>query len=199
MNIQKINIFNFNILYKILFEFRENLPFTILQSHNLEDLKKSVNSDNFDKKNVLIVTKAKNKRIIDQVEILQKKTLFLDNSPIEVPRLIERINVNLIKNNFNFQSNIIIKDYIINLNSKILTKNTKNLKVTEKEIKIILFLNKENKEQNIDILQKEVWGHSSKLDTHTVETHIYRLRKKIKTIFNDESFILSNGEGYFIQ
>jgi DNA-binding response OmpR family regulator len=199
MNIQKINIFNFNILYKILFEFRENLPFTILQSHNLEDLKKSVNSDNFDKKNVLIVTKAKNKRIIDQVEILQKKTLFLDNSPIEVPRLIERININLIKNNFNFQSNIIIKDYIINLNSKILTKNTKNLKVTEKEIKIILFLNKENKEQNIDILQKEVWGHSSKLDTHTVETHIYRLRKKIKTIFNDESFILSNGEGYFIQ
>ena len=105
----------------------------------------------------------------------------------------------MIKNNFNFQSNIIIKDYIINLNSKILTKNTKNLKVTEKEIKIILFLNKENKEQNIDILQKEVWGHSSKLDTHTVETHIYRLRKKIKTMFNDESFILSNGEGYFIQ
>ena len=76
MNIQKINIFNFNILYKILFEFRENLPFTILQSHNLEDLKKSVNSDNFDKKNVLIVTKAKNKRIIDQVEILQKKNTF---------------------------------------------------------------------------------------------------------------------------
>ena len=134
-----------------------------------------------------------------RLKFYKKKTLFLDNSPIEVPRLIERININLIKNNFNFQSNIIIKDYIINLNSKILTKNTKNLKVTEKEIKIILFLNKENKEQNIDILQKEVWGHSSKLDTHTVETHIYRLRKKIKTIFNDESFILSNGEGYFIQ
>ena len=72
------------------------------------------------------------------------------------------------------------------------------LKLTEKESKVILFLSKSNKPVNVDQLQSEVWGFNSKLETHTVETHIYRLRKKINDKFNDENFIISKKNGYQI-
>ena len=74
----------------------------------------------------------------------------------------------------------------------------KKLKLTEKEIEIILFLNKEKSSQNISILEKEIWGHASKLETHTVETHIYRLRKKFKENFSDDNFIINFNNGYKI-
>ncbi len=70
--------------------------------------------------------------------------------------------------------------------------------LTEREINLIIYLNNSAKPVKIDALQKEVWGHGSKLETHTVETHIYRLRKKIKEKFNDENFIVSFKEGYKI-
>ena len=72
------------------------------------------------------------------------------------------------------------------------------LKLTEKESKVILFLFKSNKPVNVDQLQSEVWGFNSKLETHTVETHIYRLRKKINNKFKDENFIISKKNGYQI-
>ena len=75
----------------------------------------------------------------------------------------------------------------------------KNLiELTEKEIQIILFLNKEKNSQNISILEKEIWGYASRLETHTVETHIYRLRKKFKESFNDDNFIINFDNGYKI-
>ena len=72
------------------------------------------------------------------------------------------------------------------------------MKLTEREIEIIIFLNKSISAQNIENLQKEVWGHNSNLETHTVETHIYRLRKKILEKFNDSNFIKSLKAGYSI-
>ena len=72
------------------------------------------------------------------------------------------------------------------------------MKLTEREIEIILFLNDKEKPQNINILQKEVWSYVTDLETHTVETHIYRLRKKISDKFNDNNFIVSSKEGYSI-
>ena len=74
----------------------------------------------------------------------------------------------------------------------------KDLKLTEREIEIILFLNSKDKPQSIDILQKEVWGYSKNLETHTVETHVYRLRKKINEIFDDSNFLVSSKDGYKI-
>ena len=74
----------------------------------------------------------------------------------------------------------------------------KDLKLTEREIEIILFLNKKQNPQNIDVLQKEVWGYSENLETHTVETHVYRLRKKIKDTFKDNNFLVSSKDGYKI-
>ena len=74
----------------------------------------------------------------------------------------------------------------------------KKIFLTEREVDLILFLNNAKKPTSIDVLQKEVWGHSISLETHTVETHIYRLRKKIKDKFNDENFIISTDRGYKI-
>ena len=70
--------------------------------------------------------------------------------------------------------------------------------MTEKEIEIILFLNNESKAKSVSELQEQVWGYTSELETHTVETHIYRLRKKINIKFNDNKFIVSNEKGYLI-
>ena len=74
-------------------------------------------------------------------------------------------------------------------------KNNK-LKLTEKEIGSIIYLFKANKPVGIQELQSEVWGYQSQVETHTVETHIYRLRKKIHDKFYDEDFILNNKNGY---
>ena len=108
------------------------------------------------------------------------------------------ININLIKLKFNYQSNSTIKNYDLNLNSKFISRDDLNLKLTEKEIEIILYLNLKKTKVNILDLQKKIWGYSSDLETHTVETHIYRLRKKINDKFNDKKFIKSHIEGYYI-
>ena len=85
------------------------------------------------------------------------------------------------------------------MNSRIISNKNNSLKLTEKEIDIILFLNKQKKPQKVKILQNKVWGYSLELETHTVETHIYRLRKKIIAKFDDKNFISSDDNGYFIK
>ena len=86
----------------------------------------------------------------------------------------------------------------MNLNSKEIFFNSTKLKLTEKETKIIIYLFNSKKPVKIEILQSEVWGYHSELETHTVETHIYRLRKKILNAFSDENFIISTNNGYQI-
>ena len=112
--------------------------------------------------------------------------------------LIDKININLLKQKYNFQSNININGYNLNFNSRTISKNNTELKLTEKEIEIILFLKEQKIPQNIDKLQKEVWGYAEDLETHTVETHVYRLRKKIIDKFKDGRFIKTFDEGYSI-
>ena len=97
------------------------------------------------------------------------------------------------------ESEINIGDYKINLNSRELLSIKDKIKLTEKESTIILYLSKSNKPISIEELQSKVWGYQSELETHTVETHIYRLRKKIFKVFNDESFIISKKNGYQIK
>ena len=104
----------------------------------------------------------------------------------------------MIQHQYNFKSKLNIKNYILNINSRTVFKDNKELKLTEKEIDIILFLNKNKRPQKIDILQSQIWKYSADLETHTVETHVYRLRKKIKDKFNDENFIISSEKGYLI-
>ena len=112
--------------------------------------------------------------------------------------LVEKLNIELLKQKFNDQSEININNYRINVNSREMLLKDKKLKLTEKEVNTIIYLSKINKPVNIDELQRNVWGYQSGIETHTVETHIYRLRKKISKTFDDEYFIKSKKNGYQI-
>ena len=111
---------------------------------------------------------------------------------------MQTINIRFLKNQFNFQSDIIIGSYKLDLNSRSIIKNEITVDLTERETNLIIFLKKSSKPVKINDLQREVWGYGSELDTHTVETHIYRLRKKIKENFDDDNFIVSLKNGYKI-
>ena len=112
---------------------------------------------------------------------------------------MEKINTELIKQKYNDQSFIKILNYSLDINSRIISNNSGRLKLTEREVDIILFLKEHKRPQKINVLQNQVWKYSSELETHTVETHIYRLRKKIIDKFKDDNFILSDENGYFIK
>ena len=187
---QNVFIINYNSLYEILDEIKDNLSFKMIKFKDDEDFHKN---NNLDIKNCLIISKIKSKLLANN-----KNILYFDNLPLSLEKLLQLINIKIIKLKFNHQSKIIIKGYELNLNSKFFSKGNLNLKLTEKEMEIILYLNNKKSKNDVANLQKKVWGYSSDMETHTVETHIYRLRKKISDLFQDEKFILSHKNGYFI-
>ena len=188
-----VNIIDFPVLYNVLFEVKDFLNFEVVNYENENVFLEKIEKEN-SIKNYTIVTK----KFLNNKNINQKSIIYLDNIPINFISLIDKINTNLLKQRFSFQSNINIKNYTLNLNSRVISRNENELKLTEREIEIILFLNDKKKPQNVNILQKEVWSYVTDLETHTVETHIYRLRKKIGDKFNDNNFIVSSKEGYLI-
>ena len=198
MFLQTVHVLEIPTLYKILNEIKENFSFKISNFEKIEDFLESLKQENIDLDNSAILIN-ENKMKFIQSKINKKNIFITPNFPIDIQKLVEKINIQLIKQKYNVQSNFNIKQYCLNINSRILSKENNNLKLTEKEIDIILFLYKNKKTTNVSVLQKEVWGYSPDLETHTVETHIYRLRKKIKDGFKDENFILSQKEGYLIK
>lgn len=186
MNNQNLIIFNFKSLYVILKELEENLNFKIFESLNIKNLNNSIKNSN----NYLIISQIKLKNISNQ--------FILDNVPIKISKLIEKINIQSLKFQFNEKSKFRIAKYTIDLNSRELIMAHNKLKLTEKETNIIIYLSKSINPVSIDQLQFNVWGYRSKLETHTVETHIYRLRKKISRKFDDNNFISSHKDGYQI-
>ena len=191
---QNVFILNFNSLYEILEEIKENLSFTIIKIDNEEDFKKKFDLNRLD---YLVISKTDHKLLLNN-NITDKNFLDFIDLPLSFKKLLELINIKLIKLKFNQQSKIIIKGYELNLNSKFFSKDNLKLKLTEKEIEIILYLNNKKIKHNVEDLQKNIWGYSANMETHTVETHVYRLRKKISDLFKDEKFILSDKNGYFI-
>ena len=212
---QNINIVGVPILYNILEEIKENLSFKIENFTKLDDFLNFFNEDKSENKNFFIITTISNKDFfINKIKLEKKNIFFLcqKNSkvdinhnynvfkyPINIYNLIEKINVQLIKYKYSFQSKIRVKNYSLDLNSRTISIENKSLKLTEREMEIILFLNDCKTPQKINDLQNKVWSYSSGLETHTVETHIYRLRKKISNSFQDENFIISTDNGYFIE
>ena len=185
MNNQNVIFYQFNSFYKILRELEADLNLNILQVLNDDELKEEAkNLDNY------VVISNINQNFSNQ--------LIIDNYPINIFKFIEKLNLTFLKNTFNEQSKIVIKNYLLDLNSREIKLDNRNLKLTEKEVQTILYLSKSKKPSNIDELQKKVWGYHSKLETHTVETHIYRLRKKFLNTFNDQNFIMSYKHGYQI-
>ena len=180
---QTLIIHNFKVLFNILNEIKYLLNFN-LKSLNAKEIEGILNDSNN-----LIISGEKNFNLENQLIL---------NYPINVLKLIEIININFLKKKFNEQNNIRIGKYSINLNSRIMNKDKVRLSLTEKEAQIITFLNKFKIPTSIIDLQKEVWGHKSKLETHTVETHIYRLRKKIKEALILNNFIINKGGRFYL-
>ena len=186
MNSKKKIIFDFDILFNILNEIKENLNFDII-SCNQKNLNTIIDKL---EKDFLIISRKKEKNL--------ENNLIIENNPLSINKLIEMININFLKIQFNFQSEISIGTYKLDLNSREISKNKSTLDLTERETNLIVFLKNSLKPVKINKLQKEVWGYGSDLETHTVETHIYRLRKKIKDKFDDDNFIISLQDGYKI-
>ncbi len=189
MNKQSILIFKLPELFKILNELKDHLDFNI---YNFDEKKELLNLDKSKYENYLVLTNPQN-----QIED-EKFQLILKKLPESIYSIVEKINVALLKQKYSEQSDILIGKYSIDINSRSIKNTNQSLKLTQREIQIILFLNQSNSPQNVENLQKKVWGHNSNLETHTVETHIYRLRKKISEKFKDNSFINSTKKGYII-
>jgi|TARA_B100001063_G_C16521760_1_gene431990 DNA-binding response OmpR family regulator len=180
----KTLIVNNKYLYNILNEISENINLKIVNGSD-----KNVDPNNFDDYIFLSTKKESN----------QYKELIVTEFPIRIKKLIEVININFLKKSYNLQSNIKVGEYELDLNSRTLKANDTTLDLTEMEANVILFLKNSSKPITIKDLQKNVWHQAANLETHTVETHIYRLRRKIKEKFQDDNFIKSTKNGYAIK
>ena len=183
---QNLIIYKFSQLYHILEEIKLDLNFNILFVDNENTLKDSIKHLN----NYLIITDRNYSNIGHQ--------LVLNGTPINILKFVEKVNIEFLKVQFNNQSKVKVKNYMINLNSREMSAKNIKLKLTEKEINTIIFLSESSKPVSIDELQEKVWSYQSDIETHTVETHIYRLRKKILNTFDDKAFIVSKKNGYQI-
>ena len=187
MNNQNIIIYQFSTLYQILKELDLDLNLNLIEAKNEEFLQNKVKG----LKNYLVVSKKKILHIDHQ--------LIFNFPPTKIFKLIENIHIECMKQNFSDQSKIDINNYIIDLNSREMLFKDLRLKLTEKEVNTIIYLSKINRPVNIEELEKNVWQYQSDVETHTVETHIYRLRKKILNTFKDQNFIISEKNGYKIK
>jgi len=187
MSSQKIIIYNLPVLYHIFKELDLNLNFEsfLIESENL--LKNKIKNLN----NYLIITNKKIQNIDNQ--------LITNEIPINIFKLLEKINIKFLKLQFNSQSKVKINNYIIDLNAREMFSNKTKLKLTEKEVNTVIYLSMSDKPVSIYELQNKVWGYQLDMETHTVETHIYRLRKKILNIFEDGDFIINKKNGYQIK
>ena len=184
---KKLIIFRYRELFNILEEIKENFEFK-LEFYEKERELENLENDNLS--DYLVITKKKISNL--------KKQIIIDISPININDLIQTLNINFLKSKFIEQSKIDLGRYNLDLNSRILNQNEKELELTEKESSILIFLKQSEDPVKIDELQEKVWGYKSEIETHTVETHVYRLRKKINDKFYDNEFIISDKKGYFL-
>ena len=185
MNNQNLLVINFQELFNILDELEEFLNFKVInvKKKELADL----NLNDFE--NYLVLSR-------DNLDISNQ--LIINDFPIKILKLLEKINIEFLKKKFNEQSNFKVGNYTVDVNSRQIILKDNKLKLTEKEVNTILYLSRNIKPTSINELQEKVWGYQSDLETHTVETHIHRLRKKIKEKFKDDELILSDKNGYKI-
>ena len=186
MNNQYLIVYRLDPLYKVLKELEDEINFRVLEVLD----EKSLNS---------LIQNLKSYYILTKKEILKlNNQLILDHFPIKITKIIEQLNIKFLKLQFGEQSKININNYILDINARKMISKSAILKLTEKEVNTIIYLSKANKPVTINELQSEVWRYHSGLETHTVETHIYRLRKKIFKNFLDDKFIISLKNGYQI-
>ena len=198
MTNQFVSIVEISTLHDVLIEIKSVFSFKISNFKNTHDFLNKPNTENSDVLNSIIICKKNNNHLLSSKIINFKNLIVIEDIPIRIGLLLDKINILLIKKKYNFQSKLNIKNYTIDLNSKIISNQISTLKLTEREIDIILFLKEKESPQSVNDLQNKIWNYSNNLETHTVETHIYRLRKKFKNHFKDNDFILSLKNGYKI-
>ena len=186
MNLKKLIIYDFNELFKILYEIKKELNYEIIEISAENLLNISLNKKN----DHLVIVKKLVKNLNNQI--------LITTLPIKLSKLIEKLNIESLKRSFHSQSELKIQKYNLDINSRELIFKEKKIKLTEKESNIILYISNSIKPVSIQDLQLNVWGYHSDLETHTVETHVYRLRKKILATFDDNDFIKSKKNGYQI-
>ena len=197
MHSQKLHILNIPELDEIIIEIKDYFNYEVFYFNEKKNLIKKIDEDKKFLENSIIIVKQKDFSSLKS-KTNEKQIHCIAKFPIKISNLIDELNTRLIQQNYSAQSNIIINKYLLDINSRTLKKFENELKLTEREIDTIIFLKKQNKPVKVDVLQKKVWKYGEDLETHTVETHIYRLRKKIKDTFNDDKFIQSKKDGYII-
>ena len=194
---QKLYIINLSNFYNIITELKDHIGYEVLKFDTQEIFFNKYASKSISTENSILIVHEKEYNFF--VKNINEDQIIKFKPPVNIFTFIENLNVRFIQKKYQDQSNVNVKDFFLDINSRELKKGKSSLKLTERETDMILFLNNSNKPVNVETLEKEIWQHSSELETHTVETHIYRLRKKIKEKFNDNNFIVSHNEGYFIE
>ena len=193
---QKLYIINLSNFYDILDELKEHIGYEISKFNSKEIFFDKYNSKKISLDNSILIVNEKEYNFF--VKSIKEDQIIKFKPPVNIFKFIENLNVRFIQKKYQDQSNVNVKDFFLNINSRELKKDKLTLKLTERETDMILYLNDSKKPVNVETLEKEIWQHSSDLETHTVETHIYRLRKKIKAEFGNDDLIKSNKDGYTI-
>ena len=193
---QKLYIINLSNFYDIISELKEHIRYEILKFDSKEIFFDKYKSESISTEQPILVVNEKEYNFF--VKNINEDQIIKFIPPVNIFTFIENLNVRFIQKKYQDQSNVNVKDFFLDINSRELKKGKSSLKLTERETDMILFLNSSKKPVNVETLEKEIWQHSSELETHTVETHIYRLRKKIKAEFGNDDLIKSNKNGYTI-
>ena len=193
---QKLYIIILSNFYDIISELKEHIGFEILKFDNKEIFFDKYKSESISTENSILIVHEKEYNFF--VKDINEDQIIKFKPPVSILTFIENLNVRFIQKKYQDQSSINVKEFFLDINSRELKKGNITLKLTERETDMILFLNNSKKPVNVEALEKEIWQHSSELETHTVETHIYRLRKKIKAEFGNDDLIKSNKNGYTI-
>ena len=209
-----LNIVGQRVLADVLKEKEDIIKMNILFFENLSDYFKNI-KDNII--NNIVVTRLSNFESIEQSSFkIDNPVFYLTNKknniniktklqkyeliyyPFNLKNFIEKINLAYSKSKFIINSKVKLLNYTINLNTKEIIDGRNKLKLTEREKNFLLFLKNSKKPQTINNILKSVWGYAKGIETHTVETHVHRLRKKFLDSFNDNNFIKNNKKGYYI-
>ena len=192
-DIIKMNIFFFENLGDYLQNIKDNIIKNIVVTHlsNFESIEQS----NFKIDNPIFYLTSKKNNIKVRTKLQRYELIYC---PFNLKNFIEKINLVYIKSKFVINSKVELLHYTINLNTREISTGQNKLKLTEREKDFLLFLKNSKKPQTIRNILESVWGYTKGIETHTVETHVHRLRKKFLNSFNDNNFIKNNKKGYYI-
>ena len=193
---QKLYIINLSNFYDIIIELKEYIDYEIKKFDDKKIFLDKYKSKSISTENSILIVHEKEYNFF--LKNINEDQIIKFKPPVNFFLFIENLNVKFIQKKYQDQSNVNIKNFSLDINSRELKKDKLSLKLTERETDMILYLNDSKKPVNVATLEKEIWQHSSDLETHTVETHIYRLRKKIKAEFGNDDLIKSDKDGYII-